>query len=122
MWISLERQVAQVFERAISTLLAERAGEGVAPQDLGHFEIAQMRSVERLAGEEEPFGYVRRVAGAQEQLEDRGGVDDDRARARSARTARAGETRVTAEGRLASRRRSSSRVGRSAMRRTSLRR
>lgn len=61
MWISLERQVAQVFDRAISTLLVQRAGEGVAPQDLGHFEIEQMRGVERLAGEEEPFGDLRGV-------------------------------------------------------------
>ena len=90
MWISLERQIAQVFEGAIATLLAQRAGDGVAPQDLGHLEIQQMRGVERLAGQKEPFGDLHRVAGVQEQLEDRGGVDDDHARARSARTARAG--------------------------------
>ena len=61
MWISLERQIAQVFEGAIATLLAQRAGDGVAPQDLGHFEIEQMRGVERLAGQKEPFGDLRGV-------------------------------------------------------------
>src|SRR5207247_1083992 len=102
----------------LGTLLAHLPARRVASQHLRDLEIDEMRGVQRLPrGRDPPCNHDAR-RGAQQELEERGCVEHDHRRSRSARTAAAGRGRGATGVRRASRSSSSARVGRSTERRS----
>jgi hypothetical protein len=85
----------------------------VAAQDLGNFQVDEVRSMQRLVGGKDEAAYTRSRGGLEENLKNRGSVDDDQRCFLSARTAAAGAGCGRTGWRVASRLWISSRVGRS---------
>jgi len=113
MRISGEWKVGEIGESLCASFGGDDGRAHVAVQDLRDFQIDQVRSVQRLAGGEEKAAHMPSRGRLEENLENRGGVDDDQQLFLSARTAAAGAGRGRTGCRLESRLWISVRVGRS---------
>lgn len=83
--VALEIEQGEVFECESAALSLDRSAEHVAPQDLSHLEIDEMRSVKGDAGRSDPLGNTASDDGVEQQLQHRRGVEDDQSRSRSSR-------------------------------------
>ena len=117
--IATQGQRGEVLKRLGASRGVEFGGERVSAEDLGHFEIQQVGSVQRLSVGKEAIGRPDAGRRIQQYLDHSRGVDHDHRCSRSALTALAGGTRVMTGARWAIRFRNSATVGRSAARRTS---
>ena len=117
--IATQGQRGEVLKRLGAPRGVELRGERVSAEDLGHSEIQQVGSVQRLSVGKEAIGRSDAGRRIQQYLDHSRGVDHDHRCSRSALTALAGGTRVMTGARWAIRFRSSATVGRSAARRTS---
>jgi hypothetical protein len=122
MRIAINRQVGQIRQRLGTPLGGEDTGASVATQDLGDFNIEEVRSVKRLARREDAPAYASSGGRLEENFENRGSIYDDQRLFLSARTAAADAGRGRRGRRRLSRFRNSSSVGRSSDWRTSRRR
>src|SRR5919106_2394378 len=118
-WITVQRQIGEIFECLLAPLRVHFAGEGIAPQDLRNLKIEHMRGVQCIFAAEQPLSYPTGCGCVEQHFEQSGSVDDNHCRSRSARTALAGGIRGVTESRCVRRRRRSLSVGRSASRSTS---
>ena len=118
--ISPQGEVGEVGQRETAACAVDFAVRGVAPDDLSHFDIEQMRRMQRLPRGEKPIldGFSRRRA--EQGFKQGRGVDDNHRPSRSARTMSAGGTEGVISDRLRKRARISSSVGRSVTWRISL--
>jgi hypothetical protein len=118
--VAVQVEVPEVLEGLAGPRLVELSARDPPPQDLGHLEIDQVRSVQRFVGRGDALGDAGPLVRGEKKLQDRRGIEDDHRRLRSARTASAGAGRGRAGARFARRRSSSPRVGRSSERRSSI--
>lgn len=77
MRIAGERKVGEVSESFGAALSGDDGRAHVAAQDLSDFEIDEMRSVKRHIGGEEEAAHVTSGRRLEENLKNRGSVDDN---------------------------------------------
>ena len=117
--VATQREILKNVDSDAAASGPDLAGRGVAPQHLGYLDIDQMRRVQRKSLIVQPFLNGDGCRCVQQCFEKRRGVDHGHSASRSARTAASGEVRGFVGEPCASRWRSSSTVGQSAMRRSS---
>jgi hypothetical protein len=113
MGVSMEREIREIRERLSGPVGGDHSRAKVAAQDLGDFNIQEVRSMQGLAGSKNTLAHTWCNRRLQENLQDCGSVYDNQRFFLSARTAAAGAGRGRTFLRPASRLRISSRVGRS---------
>jgi len=113
MWIASEGKIDEVRQSFGAALSGDGGGAHVAAQDLSDLQVNEMRSMQRFTVREDKAVHALSGRRLEENLEDRGSVDDDQRLCLSARTAAAGARRGRTGWRVSSRLRSSSIVGRS---------
>jgi len=122
MRVSCQRKIDKIFERLKPPSSIKFTGPRVPAQDLRDFDIKKVGCVKGFGGVKKPFGYLNAGRSIQQHLDHSRGINNDHRPSRSALTALAGETVGVIEDRWARRLLNSAIVGRSARRRTSLRR
>jgi hypothetical protein len=90
MRIACQRKINEIGESFAGPLSGDDCGTHVAPQYLRDFEIDEMRGMERLVWGEDQSAYGWSRGRPEENLENRGSVDNDQRPCLSARTAAAG--------------------------------
>ncbi len=113
MWIAGEWKIGEIDKSFGAPLSGDDGRAYVAAQNLCDFQVDEMRGVQRLVGGKDEAAHTRSCGRLEEDLKNRGSIDDDQRLFLSARTAAAGAGRGRTGWRLASRFRISSRVGRS---------
>jgi hypothetical protein len=120
MRISPNRKVREIGERLIAAFSVDLAGGRIPAKNLRHFDVDEMRRVQRFPRLREKAHSDRlRCRCPKQDLDQCGCVDDDHRRSRSARTASAGATEGVTADRRSRRLRKSSIVGRRATSRIS---
>ncbi len=122
MWITRERKIDEIGESFGAPIRGDDGCPHVAAQDLGDFQVDQMRGVQGLVSGKNEAVHTASRGSLEKDLEYRGRVDDNQRLFLSARTAAAGAGRGRTDWRLARRLLISSRVGRSRAWRNSRRR
>ena len=113
MRITSEGKIDEICERFGTSISGQDGCADVAAQNLRDFQVDQMRSMQGLVGGKDEAVHAPSRRRLEENLENRGSVNDNQRLFLSARTAAAGAGRGRTGWRLASRLRISSRVGRS---------
>ena len=113
MWIAGEWKVNEIGESFGAAFSGDNGRAHVAVQDPRDFQVDKMRSMQRLIGGKDEAVHAPSGRRLEENLKNRGSVDDDQRLFLSARTAAAGAGCGRTGWRLESRFRISSRVGRS---------
>jgi len=113
MRIAGERKIGKIGEGFGASFRGDDGRAHVAAQNLRHFEIDQVRRMERLADSEDQLVYMPGCGRSKENFQNSGSVDNDQRLSLSARTAAAGTGRGRIGWRPDSRLRISSTVGRS---------
>ena len=113
MRVARERKINEIGERFGAAFSGDHGRAHVAAQNLRDLEVDKMGSMQRLVGRKDEAVHTASRRGLEQNLKNRGSVDDDQRRFLSARTAAAGAGCSRAGWRLESRFRISSIVGRS---------
>jgi len=113
MWIASEREIEEIGESRGAPFSGDDGGAHVAAENLGDFQVNEMGSMQRLIGGENDAVYRPSCRRLQENLKNRGSVNNDQRLFLSARTAAAGAGWGCTGSRRERRLRISSRVGRS---------
>lgn len=86
MSVALQDEASKIIQRLLCPSWRDVFELDQPAQGLRDLDVEQMRSVESLMGRKGPSPDVFRPVGAQKQIKDRGGIDDDQRLSRSART------------------------------------
>ena len=109
-----QAEVGKVLQGLLPAAPAQPTRSGIPSKNLHDLDVDQVRGVQRLPVSKDTLLDRLSRSCAQEDLDHRGGINDDHLLSRSSRTAASGERGPFTGARDASRRLNSSRVGRSA--------
>ena len=87
MWVSVELKISKISNRSAPTQIRDIADCRVATENLGDFDIDQVRGMQRVLRIEKPSLDQRRSLRLQKHFEDCGSIDDDHSQSRSVRMA-----------------------------------
>jgi hypothetical protein len=90
MWIAGERKIEEVGESLGAPFRRDAGGAHVAAQNLGDFQVNEMRSMQRLVRGEDDAAHTPSCGRVEENLKNRGSVNNDQRPFLSARIAAAG--------------------------------
>ena len=114
MRVPLEGESGEIIECVFRAGVAELTGQTITPENLCHFKVDQVRGVQAFSwGEYAVFDGFDALL-AQEQVDQRGGIENDQLASRSSRTRSADGRETRTRALPARRRRSSEGLGRPA--------